>query len=93
VSRQNSFKEQNAFTILTMLLDPLFSNIKDSLTNLQFFSLLLVCGDFAQGLCSSQKKRLKVGPRSFHTLTEFTMLNKVQDPLALTRAAVLLPFT
>jgi hypothetical protein len=93
VSRQNSFKEQNAFTMLTMLLDPLFSNIKDSLTNLQFFSLLLVCGDFAQGLCSSQKKTLKVGPRSFHTLTEFTMLNKVQDPLALTRAAVLLPFT
>jgi hypothetical protein len=46
-SRQNSFKEQNEFTILTMVLDPLVSNIKDSLTNLQFFSHLLACGDFA----------------------------------------------
>jgi hypothetical protein len=30
------------------LLHPLVSNMKDSLTNLQLFSLLLVCSDFAQ---------------------------------------------
>jgi hypothetical protein len=29
-----------------MLLDPLVCNMKHSLTNLQFFSLSLVCGDF-----------------------------------------------
>jgi hypothetical protein len=54
--RQFSFKEQTEFTILTMLLDPLVSNIKESLTNLQFFSHLLVCGDSAQSWCCSSKK-------------------------------------
>jgi hypothetical protein len=44
-------------------------------------------------------KTLTVGQCSFQKLTQFTMLNKVQGPLAcniyasLTRAAVLLPFT
>jgi hypothetical protein len=98
-SRKNLFNEQNEFTILTMLLDALFSNINDSITNLQFFSHLHVFGDFAQSLCSSPMKTLKARHHSFHKLTKFTMLNKVQDPLAykvnpsLTRAAVLLPFT
>jgi len=45
---QNSCKEQNEFTILTMILDPLFSNIKDSLTNMQFFSHSLVSSCYAQ---------------------------------------------
>jgi hypothetical protein len=34
---QYSFKEQTEFTILTKLLDPLFSNIKDSLTKTAVF--------------------------------------------------------
>jgi hypothetical protein len=44
-------------------------------------------------------KTLTVGQRSFQKLTQFTMLNKVQGPLActinasLTGAAVLLAFT
>jgi hypothetical protein len=44
-------------------------------------------------------KTLKVRQRSSEKLTQFLMLNKVQDPLAfninacLTRAAVLLKFT
>jgi hypothetical protein len=38
---QYPLKEQTEFTILTKLLDPLVSNMKDSLRNLQFFSLLL----------------------------------------------------
>jgi hypothetical protein len=44
-------------------------------------------------------KTLKVNQRSSEKLTQFPMLNKVQDPLAfnindhLTRAAVLLKFT
>jgi hypothetical protein len=44
-------------------------------------------------------KTLTVAQRSFQKLTQFTMLNKLQEPLAwninasLTRAAVLLPFT
>jgi hypothetical protein len=44
-------------------------------------------------------KTLTVGQGSFEKLTQFTMLNKAQDPLAckinpsLTRAEVLLPFT
>jgi hypothetical protein len=98
-SRQKSFKEQNEFTILSMLTDPLFSNVKDSLKNLQFFSHLLLCGDFAQSWWSSPMKTLTVGQQSFQKLTQFTMLKKVQGPLAcninasLTRAAVLLPFT
>jgi hypothetical protein len=96
---QYSFKEQTEFTILTSLLDPLVSNMKDSLTNLQLFSLLLVCSDFAQRWRCSPMKTLTVGQFSFQKLTQFTMLNKVQGPLAcniyasLTRAAVLLPFT
>jgi hypothetical protein len=81
-----------------MLLDPLVSNIKDYRTNLQFFSLLLVCGDLAQSWCTSPMKILEVRQRSFQKLTQFTMLNKVQGPLAcninpsLTRATVLLLF-
>jgi hypothetical protein len=96
---QYSFKEQTEFTILTNFLDPLVSNMKDSLTNLQFFCHLLVCGEFARSLCFSPMKTLKATQHSFQKLTEFTMLNKVQDPLAckinpsLTRAAVLHPFT
>jgi hypothetical protein len=98
-SRQNSFKEQNEFTTLTMLLDPRFSNITDSLTNLQFFYHLLLCGDFAQSWRSSTMKTLTVAPSSFQKLTQFTVLNKLQEALAcninasLTWAAVLLPFT
>jgi hypothetical protein len=44
-------------------------------------------------------KTLTVGQRSFEKLIQYTMLNKVQDPLAckitpsLKRAEVLLPFT
>jgi hypothetical protein len=40
-SRQNSFKEQNEFTIITELNDPLLSNINDSLTNLESFPIYL----------------------------------------------------
>jgi hypothetical protein len=65
-----------------MLLDPLFSNITDSLTNLQFFSHLLLGGDFAQRRRSSTMKTLTVAQRSFQKLTQFTMLNKLQEPLA-----------
>jgi hypothetical protein len=92
-------QEQTEFTILTMLLDPLVSNTKDSLTNLQFFCHLHVCSDFAQSLCSSPMKTLKVRQRSSLKFSHFLMLKKVQDPLAfninasLKRAAVLLPFT
>jgi murein tripeptide amidase MpaA len=81
------------------LLDPLVSNMRYSLTNLQFFSHSLVGGDFAQSLCSSPMKRLKVRQHSFQKLTQFTMFGKVQDTLAckvnpsLTSATVLLPFT
>jgi hypothetical protein len=91
---QYSFKEQTEFTILTKLLDPLVSNIKDPLTNLQFFSHLLVCGNFPQSWCSSPMKTLTVRQRSFQNITQFTKLNKVQGPLAysinasLTRAAL-----
>jgi hypothetical protein len=56
--RQYSFKEQTEFTILTMLLDPLVSKMKDSLTNLQFFCHLLVWGDLAQTWYSSPMKML-----------------------------------
>jgi hypothetical protein len=44
-------------------------------------------------------EKATVGQRSFQKLTQFTMLNKLQDPLAcninlsLTRDAMLLPFT
>jgi hypothetical protein len=96
---QYSFQEQTEFTIQTMLLDLLVSIKKDSLTYLQFFSHLLVCGDFAQSFCSSHMKTLKARQHSFKKQTQFTMLHKVQDPLAckvnpsLTRATVFLPFT
>jgi hypothetical protein len=96
---QYSFKEQTEFTILTKFLDPLVSNIKDPLTNLQIFSHLLVCGDFPQSWCSSPMNTLAVRQGSFQKLPQFTMLKKVQGPLtcnlnaSLTRAAVLLLFT
>jgi hypothetical protein len=96
---QYSLKEQTEFTILTKVLESLISNIKDSLTKAAVFSHLLLCGDFAQSLCSSPMKTLKVRQRSSSKLTQFTMLNKVQDPLAcninasLIRAAVVLQFT
>jgi hypothetical protein len=60
---------------------------------------LPVCCAFAQSWRSSPMKTLTVGQRSFQKLTQFTMLNKVEDPLpftinaSLTRAAVLLLFT
>jgi hypothetical protein len=38
---QYSFKEQTEFTIVTEFLDPLTSNIKDSLRKLQVFSHLV----------------------------------------------------
>jgi hypothetical protein len=65
-----------------MLLDPLRSIIKDYLKNLQFFSHLLVSSDFAQSLCSSPMETLKVSQRSSSKLTQFTILKKVQGPLA-----------
>jgi hypothetical protein len=51
-SRQNSFKDQTEFTILTMLLDPLVSYIKDYLTNcsfspIYFYALILYKVDVA----------------------------------------------
>jgi hypothetical protein len=98
-ARQYPFKDQTEFTILTMLLDPLLSNMKDSLTNLQFLCHLLVWADFVKSWYSSKMKMLTVGQRSFQKLTQFTMFTKVQDTLAckinpsLTRATVLLPFT
>jgi hypothetical protein len=52
-----------------MLLDPLVSNMKDSLTNLQFLSHILVCGDLAQSWYSSPMKMLTVRQRSFQKLT------------------------
>jgi hypothetical protein len=73
--------------------------MKDSLTKAADFSHLLLGGDFAQSLCSSPMITLKVRQRSSEKLTQFPMLNKVQDPRAfnisacLTRAAVLLKFT
>jgi hypothetical protein len=82
-----------------MLLDPLVSNIQDSLRKTAVFLPFIKGGDFAQRLCSSHMKTLKVRHCSFQKLTEFTKLNKVKFPLAwninasLIRAAVLLPFT
>jgi hypothetical protein len=81
-SRQNSFKEHNKFTILTMLLDPLFSHIKDSLTNFQFFSHLLACSDFAQSLCSSPMKSLGRRVYFLKVYTQFSILNTLLNHLA-----------
>jgi hypothetical protein len=47
-----------------MLLDPLISNIKDSLTETEVFLPFIYGGDFAQSLGSSPMKTLKVRQRS-----------------------------
>jgi hypothetical protein len=81
-SRQNSFKEQNEFTVLTMFLDPLFSNIKDSLTNMQFFSHSLVCSCYAQRWCSSPMETLRGRAYCLKQHTQFSNLNMLLNHLA-----------
>jgi hypothetical protein len=97
--REYTIKQHTQFMMLNMLLSHLASNIYDFLRRATVFLHSLERGCFAQSWCSSPMKTLTGRQCSFQMLTQFTMLNKVQDPLAfninasLTRAAVLLPFT
>jgi hypothetical protein len=97
--RQYSLKKQTQFTMLNKVLDSLSSNINDSLTRVQCFFHSLDCYDLEQRWCFSPMKILRSRQYFFKKLTQFTVLNKVLDPLAsnindsLPRATVLLPFT
>jgi hypothetical protein len=98
-SKHYSLKQQIQFTMANKVLDPLASKINDFLKRTTVFLHSLERFYYAQSWCSSLLKMMTGWQHSFQMLTQFTMLNKVQDPLAsnindsLTRAAVPLPFT
>jgi hypothetical protein len=58
-----------------MFLDPLFSNIKDSLRNMQFFSHSIVCSCYAQRWCSSPMETLRGRAYCLKQPTQFSNLN------------------
>jgi hypothetical protein len=95
---QYSFKEQTEFTILIKLLDHLVLYIKDSLTKTAVFLPFTYKWWYCTKLMSLTHENTD-RQHSMQKLTQFTMLNKVQGPLAwninasLTRPVVLLPFT
>jgi hypothetical protein len=95
--RHFSLKQQTQFTMLIMVLDSLSSNINDFLRRATVFLHSLERGYFGQNCCSSAVKTLS-RHYSFKQQTQFTILNKVLDPLASTiidslkQAAVLFTF-
>jgi hypothetical protein len=72
---QYSFKEETEFPIVTEFLDPLRSNIKDSLRKLQVFSHSLACSHYAQRWCSSPMETLRGRANSLKQPTQFSNLN------------------
>jgi hypothetical protein len=78
---QYSFKEQTEFPILTEFLDPLGSNIKDSLRKLQVFSHSLVCSHYAQRWCSSPMETLRGIVYCLKQHTQFSNLNMLLNHL------------
>jgi hypothetical protein len=97
--RHYSLKQQTQFTMTNKVIDPLAYNINDFLRRATVFLHLLERGFFAQNWCSSLMKMVRGRQYTFQKLTQFTMLNKMLDPLysniddSLTRGTVLLPFT
>jgi hypothetical protein len=96
--RHYSLTQQTQFIMLSKLLDPLPSTMKDCIRS-SVFLLSLERGSLAQSWCSSSMKTLRLRQCSFQKPTQFTMLNKVVDLLAsnfnvsLWRATLFLPFT
>jgi hypothetical protein len=80
--RQYSLKQQTQFTVLNKVLDPLASNINDSLPRATVLLPFTWMGGYSQKLMFSPMKTLRGGQYSFQKLSQYTMLNKVLDPLA-----------
>jgi hypothetical protein len=97
--RQNSFKQLTEFTMLNTLLDPLASNINDSLTRPTVLLPFTWMGRFSKKVMFSPMRTLRGRHYSIKQQSQFTMLKKVLNTLvsiindSLTRATVLLPFT
>jgi hypothetical protein len=79
---QYSLKEQTEFTILTKFLDPLVSNIMDSLTKTAVLFPFTCMWWFAQWWCSSPLETLRGREYSLKQHTQFTMLKMVLNHLA-----------
>jgi hypothetical protein len=96
--RQYSFQKLTHVTMLNKVLDPPASNINDCLIREQCLFLWLVWAILNKVDVTQLMKTLRGRQYSFKQQTEFTMLNKVLDPLpsnisdSLTRTTMLLPF-
>jgi hypothetical protein len=97
--KKHSFKQLTQFTVLNKVLDPVSSNINDSLTRATVFVPFTWMGWFFKMVMFLTHETLRGRQYSFKELIEFTMLNKLLYSLASTindsptRSSVLLPFT
>jgi hypothetical protein len=80
--REYTIKQHTQCTMLNIFLSHLASNIYDFLRRATVFLHSIERGCFAQSWCSSPMKTLTGRQCSFQMLTQITMLNSVQDPLA-----------
>jgi hypothetical protein len=84
--------------MLIMVLDPLVSNINDSLTRGTVLLAFTITGNFAQSGCSSHYKTMTEGRYSCYVLPQFSLLKKVLNSHAcnikgsLTGDTLVLPF-
>jgi hypothetical protein len=81
-SMQYSFKQETEFTVLNKVLDPLPSNLNDSLTQAILHLPFTCMGWLGTKVIFWPKKTLRGRHYSYHQLTQYTMLNKVLVPLA-----------
>jgi dTDP-4-dehydrorhamnose 3,5-epimerase-like enzyme len=80
--RHYSLKQHTQFTILNKVLDPLTSNINDSLTRATVPLPFTWMGWFCKNVMFSPMKSLRGRHYSLKQQTQFTMLNKEPDLLA-----------
>jgi hypothetical protein len=96
---QYSLKQLTQFTMLNKVLDPLASNINDSLKRTTVILPFISKGLFGTKLMFLTHENAERWVIFFNQLTQFTMLNNVLDSVAcnfngsLTRETVLLPLT
>jgi hypothetical protein len=97
--RQYSFKEVTQFSLQKKVLDPPAPNIHLSLTREAVLVPFTERSYFAQRWCSSPMKTLRGRQYSFKQQIQFTILNKMLDPLgsnindSISQATLHFPFT
>jgi hypothetical protein len=80
--RQYSFKQLTQFIMLNNMVDPLASNINDSLTRSTVLLAFTCMGHFGTKVMFHTHINTEIWQCSFKEPTQFTVLNKVLDPLA-----------